>query len=88
MAPVKLIKDKYKIPLIIKGIATAEMRTSRSITAWIGSTCRTTVDATRPWPRSMHVLPEIVNAVAGRAKIMVDGSSAAAPHRQGDCIRR
>ena len=24
---------------------------------------------------SMHVLPEIVNAVAGRAKIMVDGST-------------
>ena len=55
---VKLIKDKYKIPLVIKGIATAE---DVSIALDHGR-------------GAMHVLPEIVSAAAGRAKIMVDGS--------------
>src|SRR5713226_1487051 len=55
---VKLIKDKYKIPLVIKGIATAEDAAIQ-------------LDHGRG---SMQMLPEIVAAVAGRAKIMVDGS--------------
>ncbi|WP_213772497.1 alpha-hydroxy acid oxidase [Bradyrhizobium sp. dw_78] len=72
---VKLIKDKFKIPLVIKGVATAE-------------DARIAVDHGVEWiyvsnhggrqldhgRGSMHVLPEIATAVAGRAKIMVDGS--------------
>ena len=70
---VKLIKDKLKIPLILKGIATAE-------------DAKIALDHGVDWiyvsnhggrqldHGSMHVLPEIVQAVAGRAKIMVDGS--------------
>ncbi len=72
---VKLIKDKFKIPLVIKGIATAE-------------DARIAVDHGVEWiyvsnhggrqldhgRGSMHVLPEIAAAVAGRARIMVDGS--------------
>ena len=43
---VKLIKDKFKIPLVIKGIATARgCRRSRSITASTGSTSPTTAAA-------------------------------------------
>ena len=42
---VKLIKDKYKIPLVIKGIATAEDAAIASITASTGSMCPTTADA-------------------------------------------
>jgi isopentenyl diphosphate isomerase/L-lactate dehydrogenase-like FMN-dependent dehydrogenase len=72
---VKLIKDKFKIPLVVKGIATAE-------------DAQLAVDHGVDWIYvsnhggrqldhglgSMHVLPEVVAAVAGRAKIMVDGS--------------
>jgi len=72
---VKLIKDKFKIPLVVKGIGTAE-------------DAKTAVDHGVDWiyvsnhggrqldhgRGSMHVLPEVVAAVAGRAKIMVDGS--------------
>ncbi|KAH2821648.1 hypothetical protein KXV85_002646, partial [Aspergillus fumigatus] len=71
---VKMVKDKFKIPLILKGIATAE-------------DARIAVDHGVDWiyvsnhggrqldhgRGAMHVLPEIVDAVKGRAKIMVDG---------------
>src|SRR5882672_8406600 len=71
---VKWIKDKYKIPLVIKGIATAE-------------DAKLALDHGVEWiyvsnhggrqldhgAGSFEVLPEIVDAVAGRAKIMVDG---------------
>ncbi|MHB0768033.1 alpha-hydroxy acid oxidase [Bradyrhizobium sp. 5.13L] len=71
---VKMIKDKFKIPLILKGIATAE-------------DAEIAVDHGVEWIYvsnhggrqldhglgAMHVLPEIVEAVKGRAKIMVDG---------------
>ena len=71
---VKLIKDKYKIPLIIKGIATAE-DTAIALdhgVEWIyvSNHGGRQLDHGRG---SMQVLPEIVAAVAGRAKIMVDG---------------
>src|SRR6201747_2822107 len=71
---VKLIKDKYKIPLIIKGIATAE-DTAIALdhgVEWIyvSNHGGRQLDHGRG---SMHVLPEIVKAAAGRAKIMVDG---------------
>jgi glycolate oxidase len=72
---VKLIKDKYKIPLILKGIATAE-DTAIALdhgVEWIyvSNHGGRQLDHGRG---AMQVLPEIVAAVAGRAKIMVDGS--------------
>src|SRR4051795_8006990 len=72
---VKLIKDKYKIPLVIKGIATAEDATIALDhgVEWIyvSNHGGRQLDHGRG---AMHVLPEIAAAVAGRAKIMVDGS--------------
>jgi glycolate oxidase len=72
---VKLIKDKFKdIPLIIKGIATSE-DTKIAIdhgVEWIyvSNHGGRQLDHGRG---AMHVLPEIVSAAAGRAKIMIDG---------------
>lgn len=72
---VKLIKDKYKIPLIIKGIAThedAKIALDHGVEwIYVSNHGGRQLDHGRG---SMQVLPEIVNAVAGRAKIMVDGS--------------
>jgi glycolate oxidase len=72
---VKLIKDKYRIPLILKGIATAEdavMACDHGVEwIYVSNHGGRQLDHGRG---SMHVLPEIVAAVAGRAKIMVDGS--------------
>ena len=72
---VKLIKDKYKIPLVIKGIATAEdakIALDHGVDwIYVSNHGGRQLDHGRG---SMHVLPEIVEAVAGRAKIMVDGS--------------
>ena len=72
---VKLIKDKYKIPLVIKGIATAEdaaIALDHGVDwIYVSNHGGRQLDHGRG---SMHVLPEIVDAVAGRAKIMVDGS--------------
>src|ERR1700761_8735612 len=72
---VKLIKDKYKIPLIIKGIATAEdaaIAVDHGVEwIYVSNHGGRQLDQGRG---SMHVLPEIVSAVKGRAKIMVDGS--------------
>ncbi|MBI3702337.1 MAG: alpha-hydroxy-acid oxidizing protein [Rhizobiales bacterium] len=72
---VKLIKDKYNIPLILKGISTAEdakIAVEHGV-EWIylSNHGGRQLDHGRG---SMQVLPEIVDAVAGRAKIMVDGS--------------
>src|SRR6185503_21134859 len=72
---VKRVKDKYNIPLALKGIATAE-------------DARIAIDHGVEWiyvsnhggrqldhgRSAMEVLPEIVAAVGGRARIMVDGS--------------
>jgi isopentenyl diphosphate isomerase/L-lactate dehydrogenase-like FMN-dependent dehydrogenase len=72
---VKLIKDKYKIPLVLKGIATAEDATIALDhgVEWIyvSNHGGRQLDHGRG---AMQVLPEIKAAVAGRAKIMVDGS--------------
>ncbi len=71
---VKLIKDAYDIPLVLKGIATTE-------------DARIAVDYGVDWiyvsnhggrqldhgRGAMDVLPEIVDAVAGKAKVMIDG---------------
>src|SRR6201991_2257527 len=71
---VKLIKDKYKIPLIIKGIATAEdakIALDHGVDwIYVSNHGGRQLDHGRG---AMHVLPEIVDAVRGRAKIMVDG---------------
>src|ERR1700710_686525 len=72
---VKLIKDKYKIPLVIKGIATAEdaaIALDHGVDwIYVSNHGGRQLDHGRG---AMHILPEIVAAVAGRAKIMVDGS--------------
>src|SRR5260221_3781180 len=72
---VKLIKDKYKIPLVIKGIATAEdaaIAVDHGVEwIYVSNHGGRQLDHGRG---AMPVLPEIVNAVPGRAKIMVDGS--------------
>jgi glycolate oxidase len=72
---VKLIKDKYKIPLVLKGIATAEdaaIALDHGVDwIYVSNHGGRQLDHGRG---AMHVLPEIVDAVAGRARIMVDGS--------------
>jgi glycolate oxidase len=72
---VKLIKDKFKIPLILKGIATAEdtaIALDHGVDwIYVSNHGGRQLDHGRG---AMHVLPEIVGAAAGRAKIMVDGS--------------
>jgi glycolate oxidase len=72
---VKMIKDKYKIPLIIKGIATAEdakLCVDHGVDwIYVSNHGGRQLDHGRG---SMQVLPEVVDAVKGRAKIMVDGS--------------
>ena len=72
---VKLIKDKYKIPLVIKGIATAEdtkIALDHGVEwIYVSNHGGRQLDHGRG---SMHVLQEIVDAAQGRAKIMVDGS--------------
>lgn len=72
---VKLIKDKFKIPLVIKGIATAEdaaIAVDHGVEwIYVSNHGGRQLDHGRG---AMQVLPEIAAAVAGRAKIMVDGS--------------
>jgi isopentenyl diphosphate isomerase/L-lactate dehydrogenase-like FMN-dependent dehydrogenase len=72
---VKRIKDKYKIPLVIKGIATAEdaaIAVDHGVEwIYVSNHGGRQLDHGRG---AMHVLPEIAAAVGGRAKIMVDGS--------------
>jgi isopentenyl diphosphate isomerase/L-lactate dehydrogenase-like FMN-dependent dehydrogenase len=72
---VKRIKSKFKIPLAIKGIATAE-DTALALdhgVEWIyvSNHGGRQLDHGRG---SLDVLPEVVDAAAGRAKIIVDGS--------------
>jgi glycolate oxidase len=72
---VKRIKDKYKIPLVIKGIATAEdaeLALDHGVEwIYVSNHGGRQLDHGRG---AMHVLPEITASVGGRAKIMVDGS--------------
>jgi glycolate oxidase len=71
---VKLIKDKFNIPLVIKGIATSEdaqIALDHGVDwIYVSNHGGRQLDHGRG---AMHVLPEIAAAVAGRAKIMVDG---------------
>src|SRR6476661_4175064 len=72
---VKRIKSRFKIPLAIKGIATGEdaaIALEHGVEwIYVSNHGGRQLDHGRG---AMHVLPEIVNAVAGRAKIIVDGS--------------
>ncbi|WP_426407269.1 alpha-hydroxy acid oxidase [Bradyrhizobium ganzhouense] len=71
---VKMVKDKFKIPLILKGIATAEdaqIAIDHGVEwIYVSNHGGRQLDHGRG---AMHVLPEVVDAVKGRAKIMVDG---------------
>ncbi len=72
---VKRIKQKFNIPLAIKGIATAEdaaIALEHGVEwIYISNHGGRQLDHGRG---SMDVLPEIVDTVAGRAKILIDGS--------------
>ena len=72
---VKRIKHNFKIPLIIKGIATAEdtrIALDHGVEwIYVSNHGGRQLDHGRG---SMDVLPEVVEAAAGRAKVLVDGS--------------
>jgi len=72
---VKRIKDRFKIPLTLKGIATAEdarIALDHGVEwIYVSNHGGRQLDHGRG---SMEVLPEIVEAVGGRAKILIDGS--------------
>jgi isopentenyl diphosphate isomerase/L-lactate dehydrogenase-like FMN-dependent dehydrogenase len=71
---VERFKAKYKIPLAIKGVATAEDATRCVETGvdivYVSNHGGRQLDHGRG---AMDVLPEVVQAVAGRAKVYVDG---------------
>jgi glycolate oxidase len=71
---VKRIKDRYKIPLALKGIATGEdakLAVEHGVEwVYVSNHGGRQLDHGRG---SMDVLPEIVDAVAGNAKIAIDG---------------
>jgi glycolate oxidase len=72
---VERIKGKFKVPLAIKGVATAEdarIAVEQGVDwVYVSNHGGRQLDHGRG---SMDVLPEVVDAVAGRAKILVDGS--------------
>src|SRR5262245_20891915 len=72
---VERIKGKFKIPLILKGIATAEdarIAVEHGVDwVYVSNHGGRQLDHGRG---SLDVLPEVVDAVAGRAKVLVDGS--------------
>ena len=72
---VKRIKDKFDVPLILKGIATAEdaaMACEHGVAAvYVSNHGGRQLDHGRG---AIEILPEIVAAVAGRAEIIIDGS--------------
>ncbi|MGH6767963.1 MAG: alpha-hydroxy acid oxidase [Xanthobacteraceae bacterium] len=71
---VKRIKRRYNVPLVIKGIATAEdarIAVEHGVEwVYVSNHGGRQLDHGRG---SMDVLPEVVDAVAGRAKILIDG---------------
>src|SRR5438876_5267911 len=73
-ATVKRLKQRFKIPLVIKGIATAEdtrIALDHGVDwVYVSNHGGRQLDHGRG---SMEVLPEVVDAVAGRAKILIDG---------------
>jgi isopentenyl diphosphate isomerase/L-lactate dehydrogenase-like FMN-dependent dehydrogenase len=73
-ADVERLKNKFKLPFILKGIATAEdarMAVEHGIEAvYVSNHGGRQLDHGKG---GMAVLPEVVEAVAGRAEIIVDG---------------
>jgi glycolate oxidase len=71
---VKRVKERYQIPLAIKGIATAEdakIAVDHGVEwVYVSNHGGRQLDHGRG---SIDVLPEVVDAVAGHAKIMIDG---------------
>jgi glycolate oxidase len=71
---VKRIKEKFSIPLALKGIATpedAKIAVDHGVDwIYVSNHGGRQLDHGRG---SMEILPELVEAVAGRARIMVDG---------------
>jgi glycolate oxidase len=69
------VKDKFDVPIVIKGIATAEdalIAVEHGVDwIYVSNHGGRQLDHGRG---SMDVLPEVVDAVKGRAKIIVDGS--------------
>jgi glycolate oxidase len=69
------VKEKFDIPIVIKGIATAEdarIALDHGVDwIYVSNHGGRQLDHGRG---AMEVLPEVVDAVAGRAKIIVDGS--------------
>jgi isopentenyl diphosphate isomerase/L-lactate dehydrogenase-like FMN-dependent dehydrogenase len=72
---VKRFKDKHNIPLVLKGIATAEdaaLCCDHGVDGiYVSNHGGRQLDHGRG---SMDVLPEVMSAVRGRAKVIVDGS--------------
>lgn len=71
---VKLIKDTYDIPLVLKGIATAEdarIAVNHGVDwIYVSNHGGRQLDHGRG---TLDALPEIIDAIAGQAKVMVDG---------------
>ncbi|MGQ0674591.1 MAG: alpha-hydroxy acid oxidase, partial [Rhodospirillales bacterium] len=72
---VKRVKSKLKIPLVLKGIATAEdakIAVEHGVDwIYVSNHGGRQLDHGRG---AMEVLPEILDAAQGRAKIMIDGA--------------
>lgn len=68
-------KDKHKVPLILKGIATAEDAATACQygvdVVYVSNHGGRQLDQGRG---AMDVLPEVMNAVRGRARVVIDGS--------------
>ncbi len=71
---VKRYKDKHRLPLVLKGIATAEdarLACEHGVQAiYVSNHGGRQLDHGRG---TLDILPEVVQAVAGRAKIILDG---------------
>jgi len=72
---IERFKKKHRIPLVLKGIGTAEdavMAVERGVEViYVSNHGGRQLDHGRG---SMDVLPEVLDAVAGKAKVIVDGS--------------
>ncbi|WP_105436097.1 alpha-hydroxy acid oxidase [Neorhizobium tomejilense] len=70
----RLIKDRYNLPLVLKGIATAEdaqIAVDHGVDwIYVSNHGGRQLDHGRG---TLDALPEIIDAVAGRARVMVDG---------------
>ncbi|MBX5195731.1 alpha-hydroxy-acid oxidizing protein [Rhizobium sp. NZLR10] len=71
---IRLIKDTYEIPLVLKGIATAEdalIAVDHGVDwIYVSNHGGRQLDHGRG---TLDVLPEIIDAVEGRAQVMIDG---------------